>query len=65
MVRKENIMDEFNRLYNLYNKGLAVSSKDITDLYNIVFNTNLPNTQCSTCCRMRLLKLKTYFDEQY
>lgn len=55
--------EEFERLYNLYNKGLAVSSKDITNLYNKVFNTNVLNTNCSTCNRQRLLKIKSYYEQ--
>lgn len=55
---------EFERLYDLYNRGLAVSSLDITNLYNKIFGTELKNTNCSTCCRQRLLKIKQYYDSQ-
>ena len=47
---------------DLLDKGQRVSGqevKELTDLYNQLFNTRLATTSCSSCIRQRIGRLRT------
>ena len=52
---------------DLLDKGQRVSGaevKELTDLYNQLFNTRLATTSCSSCIRQRIGRLRTLLNQE-
>lgn len=52
---------------SLLDKGQRVSGaevKELTDLYNQLFNTRLATTSCSSCIRQRIGRLRTLLNQE-
>ena len=56
-------IDLILRMKQVIDKGHSFNSKQVTDLYNQVFNKRLSNTSCSTCIRRRISELYNYYDK--
>lgn len=49
--------DRIVRFKQALNKGSRVSGREVTEVYNRVFNDRKPSTNCSSCIRQRIGKL--------
>lgn len=48
------LVRKFNEIMS---KGYYVNSQQLTRIYNEVLEKNVPNTNCSSCCRQRVSEL--------
>ncbi len=49
--------DRIVRFKQALDKGSRVSGREVTEVYNRVFNDRKPSTNCSSCIRQRIGKL--------
>lgn len=49
--------DKIVRFKQALDKGSRVSGREVTEVYNRVFNDRKPSTNCSSCIRQRIGKL--------
>lgn len=49
--------DKIVRFKQALDKGSRVSGREVTEVYNRVFNERKPSTNCSSCIRQRIGKL--------
>lgn len=49
--------DRIVRFKQALDKGSRVSGREVTEVYNRVFNERKPSTNCSSCIRQRIGKL--------
>ena len=58
MINKDSMSEKLiNRIQDLQdklNKGMRISGREVTDVYNEVFGTRLPNTNCASCLKKRI-----------
>ncbi|NDW10676.1 hypothetical protein [Dysgonomonas sp. 520] len=58
------IVEKIKELIQQTEKSKIYKSQLITDYYNEVFGTNEKPTNCGSCLRVKLLKLKNWVKEQ-
>lgn len=61
---KDNLILTINKISNQFNTGVKISAKELTDLYNQVYNKNEKVVSCATCLRSKLFELQKT-SEQY
>ncbi|NDW10696.1 hypothetical protein [Dysgonomonas sp. 520] len=57
-------INKIKELIQQTEKSKIYKSQIITDYYNEVFGTSEKNTNCGSCLRVKVLKLKNYVKEQ-
>lgn len=65
MELNEEDREKIEKLVSILNRGWYASSKEVTDLYNKYIRsgqTPVASTSCSSCIRQRVLKLKTFLE---
>ena len=53
----EDIINKIKHFQHSMNVGMRVSGKEVTDVYNEVFNRHVPSTNCASCIRRRVGEL--------
>lgn len=65
MELNEEDREKIEKLVSILNRGWYANSKEVTDLYNKYIRsgqTPVASTSCSSCIRQRVLKLKTFLE---
>lgn len=55
-LNKEDV-EMINGFQDILNRGKFASGKQVTEVYNRVFGTNIAPTNCSSCIRHRIGKM--------
>lgn len=56
-------LEYFKKMISIVNRGYFLDSRQLCDLYNRVFETQLRPTGCSSCNRLRYNELKSSYDK--
>lgn len=65
MELNEEDRGKIEKLVSILNRGWYANSKEVTDLYNKYIRsgqTPVASTSCSSCIRQRVLKLKSFLE---
>ena len=57
MIFTEKNKEAVKKFNEIMSKGYYVNSQQLTRVYNEVLEKNVPNTNCSSCCRQRVSEL--------
>jgi len=60
----DKLIESIKELITQFEKSKILKSQLITDYYNEVFNTKEKVTNCGSCLRVKLLKLKNWLKEE-
>ena len=55
-------LQAMERMINIVKRGYYIAGKDVTKLYNEIFNKELPVTNCSSCIRQRFAELRQSYN---
>lgn len=58
MMMKDSLISKINKLSNQFDKGIKISAKELTDVYNEVYNKEEKVVNCATCLRTKLFELQ-------
>lgn len=63
-MMKDSLISKINKLSNQFDNGVKISAKELTDVYNEVYNKEEKVVNCATCLRTKLFELQKTV-EQY